>query len=140
MSPPVILKIREDNENITIAAKLKANVSIQTVNLKLLLATSWWEGDLQLDRVFEVIELTIKRALNQIYPHQKMVIDYTYTANDRIEDASEIQLEFNEVLLDDIKVMIEGDIITLEGTDERSWFQRLTSSKRKIEKNIRKTI
>ncbi len=140
MTHPVILKIREDKENITIAAKLRADVSIQTVNLKLLMATSWWEGDLQLDSLFEVLELTIKRALNQVYPHDKMVIDYTYTANDKIENASEIKLKFNEVLLDDLEVKIEGDIITLEGTDERSWFQKLTSSKRKVEKNVRKTI
>lgn len=140
MSEIPVLKIRSKEEEITIVAKLGGEVSIKPINLKFIMATLWWEGNPQFETFFNVLELTIKRALSEVYPHQKLSIDYTYTANDILEDASIIQVEIDEVCADGAKVELEGDIIKLMGSDDRGFFRKLTSYRRKLEKKVHKDI
>jgi hypothetical protein len=139
MSTPVI-KIKADPENIRIVAKKGGEVSLQDINPKLILATLWWEGTPQLETFFQVMELNIKRALQEVYPHQKMILDYTYTANDTLEDASLITVEINNVEADGTVLDVEGDLITFSGKDDRGFFRKLTASRRKVEKNVHREL
>ena len=82
MSETPIIKIKSDPETIRIVAKKKGDVSIQTINLRIIMANLWWEGSPELETFFNVMELTIKRALNEVYPHDKMTIEYKYSADD----------------------------------------------------------
>ena len=136
---PVII-IKSNEENIRIAAKKGGDVSIQDINPKLILATLWWEGEPQLEKFFQILELTIKRALQEVHPHQKLILDYTYYSNDTLEDASEISVEINQIKIDETNVGIEGDLITLSGTDSRGFFKKLTAFRRKIEENVHKEL
>ena len=139
MSIPVI-KIKADPENIRIAAKNGGEVSVQDINTKLILATLWWEGSPQLETFFQVMELTIKRALQEVYTHQKMILDYTYTANDTLEDASLITVEIKHVEADGIVLDVEGDVISFSGKDERGFLRKLTASRRKVEENVHREL
>jgi len=139
MSTPVI-KIKADPENIRIAAKKGGEVSLQDINPKLILATLWWEGSPQLETFFQIMELNIKRALQEVYPHQKMILDYTYTANDTLEDASVISVEIKNVEADGTVLAVEGDIITFSGKDDRGFFRKLTASRRKVEENVHREL
>ena len=76
MSETPIIKIKSDPETIRIVAKKKGDVSIQTINLRIIMANLWWEGSPELETFFNVMELTIKKALNEVYPHDKMTIEY----------------------------------------------------------------
>jgi len=67
-------------------------------------------------------------------------MDYTYTANDRLHDASEIDMEINHLKADDVDVEVEGDNIVLLGNDERGFFKKLTSRRRKIVENVHKEL
>jgi hypothetical protein len=140
MPPTPILKIKSNEGEINIVARLGREVSIKPINLKFIMATLWWEGAPELETFFNVLELTIKRTLLEVYPHEKMDICYTYTANDLLEDASEILVEIDQVYADGNKVGVEGDIIKLRGSDERGFFRKLTSYKRKVEKKVHKEI
>jgi hypothetical protein len=139
MSTPVI-KIKADPENIRIVAKKGGEVSLQDINPKLILATLWWEGSPQLETFFHIMELKIKKALKEVYPHQKMILDYTYTANDNLEDASVITVEIKHVEADGISLDVEGDVITFAGNDDRGFFRKLTASRRKVEENIHREL
>lgn len=140
MSEIPVLKIRSNEEEIIIVAKLGGEVYIKPINLKLIMATLWWEGSPELETFFNVLELTIKRALSEVFPHKKLSINYTYKANDILEDASEILVEIDEVSADGTNVEVEGDIIKLKGNDERGFFRKLTSYRRKLEKKVHKDI
>lgn len=140
MSETPIIKIKSDTETIKIVAKLKGDVSVQNINLKLIMANLWWEGAPELETFFNVMELTIKRALNEVYPHNVMTIDYTYSADDALEDASEIIVEITDIKADDMDVDIGGRFITIGGTDTRSFFKRMTSFRRKFSNNVHKEI
>lgn len=140
MSETPIIKIKSDPETIKIIAKKRGDVSIQTINLKLIMANLWWERAPELETFFNVMELTIKRALNEVYPHDKMIIDYTYSANDSLEDASEIVVEITDIEADGVDVDIGGRFITIDGTDSRGFFKKLTSFRRKFTEEIHKEI
>ncbi len=136
MSPTPIVKIRSSEGEITIVAKLGGAVSIKPINLKFIMATLWWEGAPELETFFNVLVLTIKRALLEVYPHEKLSIDYTYTADDILEEASEILVEINQIFADGAEVEVEGDVIKLRGSDDRGFFKKLTSFRRKLEKKV----
>lgn len=138
MSP--ILKIKEGPEEIRVVAKNGPDVSIHPINVKFLMATLWWEGTPQLETFFEILELTIKRTINEVFPHEKLMIDYTYHANDVLEDASLITVEINRVIADGQELEVEGDLINLYGNDDRGFFRKLTSRRRRVSENVNKEI
>jgi hypothetical protein len=140
MSETPIIKIKSDPETIRIVAKKKGDVSIQTINLRIIMANLWWEGSPELETFFNVMELTIKRALNEVYPHDKMTIEYNYSANDALEDASEILVEITDIKADGFDIDIGGRFITLGGTDSRGFFKKLTSFRRKFTEEVKKEI
>ena len=140
MSETPIIKIKSDPETIKIVAKRKGDVSIQTINLRLIMANLWWEGSPELETFFNVMELSIKKALNEVYPHKKMTIEYNFSANDALEDASEILVEITDIKADGLDVDIGGRFITLGGTDSRGFFKKMTSFRRKFTEKIHKEL
>lgn len=135
-----IIKIKSDPEIIRIVGKKGGDVSLQDINLNFLMATLWWEGTPQLETFFQILELTIKRALQEVHPHDKLVLDYTYTANDNLEDASEIAVEIENIEADGEILEVEGDIIILSGNDARGFFKKLTAFRRKVRENVHREI
>lgn len=135
-----ILKIKEGPEEIRVIAKNGPDVSIHPINVKFLMATLWWEGTPQLETFFEILELTIKRTINEVFPHEKLIIDYTYNANDVLEEASLITVSINRVEADGQELEVEGDLINLHGNDDRGFFRKLTSRRRKVSENVIKEI
>jgi hypothetical protein len=140
MSETPIIKIKSEPETIRIVAKRKGDVSIETINLRIIMANLWWEGSPELETFFNVMELKIKKALNEVYPHDKMSIDYNYSADDALEDASKIIVEITDIKADGVDIDIGGRFITLDGTDSRGFFKKMTSFRRKFTKGIRKEI
>jgi hypothetical protein len=135
-----ILKIKEGPEEIRIVAKNGPDVSIHPINVKFLMATLWWEGNPQLETFFEILELTIKRTINEVLPHDRLMLDYTYNANDVLEEASLITVEINRVEADGQELEVEGDLINLHGNDDRGFLRKLTSRRRRVSENVVKEI
>ena len=140
MSDKPVLKIKSKDGDITIVAKNNGEVSIKPINLKFIMANLWWEKEPEVETFFNVLELTIKNVMKDVYPHHKLVMDYTYTANDRLQDASKIDMEIDYLKVDDVNVGVEGDNIVLLGNDERGFFKKLTSRRRKLVENVHREL
>lgn len=138
--PLPILKIKSSEGDINIIGKYRGEVSIKPINLKFIMANLWWEKAPELETLFNVLELTIKRALNEVYPHHKLIMNYHYSANDYLEDASEIVVEIEDLKADDTEVKVEGDNIVLLGKDDRGFLKKLTSFRRKVIQEIHKEL
>lgn len=138
--PKPVLKIKSLDGDINIICKYKGEVSIKPINLKFIMANLWWEKSPELETFFNVMELTIKRALREVYPHHKLSIDYRYCANDQLEEASEIVVQIDDLKADDTEVKVEGDSIILMGKDDRGFFKKLTSFRRKVVEEVHKEI
>ncbi len=139
-TPKPILKIKSNEGDINIIGKFKGDVSIKPINLKFIMATLWWEKAPELETFFNILELTIKRALQEVYPHHKLYMDYSYTANDLLESASEIMVEIEKLQADEVEVKVEGDSIILTGKDDRGFLKKITSFRRKVKEDIHKEI
>lgn len=135
-----VLKIKSSDGDINIISKYRGEVSIKPINLKFIMANLWWEKAPELETLFNVLELTIKRTLNEVFPHHKLVMNYHYSANDYLEDASEIVVEIEDIKADATEVKVEGDSIVLMGKDDRGFFKKLTSFRRKVIQEIHREI
>jgi hypothetical protein len=138
--PQPIIKIKADPEIIRIVGKKGGDVVLHDINPQFIMATLWWEGTPQLETFFNILELTIKRALQEVHPHDKLVLDYSYTSNDTLEDASEITVEIENIEADGEIVEVEGDIIILTGNDDRGFFKKLTAFRRKVKEPVHREI
>ena len=140
MSGTPILKIKSQEGDITIIAKMGGEVSIKPINLKFIMANLWWEKAPELETFFNVLELTIKRTIQEVYPHNKLIMDYSYSANDLLEDASQIVVNIERLNADGTELEIEGDNIKLTGNDARGFLKKITSFRRKIKEQVHREL
>ncbi len=140
MSIPLLFKVTSDKGNIRIISKNQGNVSVKTILLKVILGHCWWEGLPAVETIFNLIEEAIKKTITDVYSYNNLTINYDYRANDLIEDASKIEIFINSVMVDDIEVEVTGRYILLEGEDNRGFWQKTSSFRRKIEENVHKEL
>ncbi|AXV37186.1 MAG: hypothetical protein KO217_00905 [Methanobacteriaceae archaeon] len=136
MTNKLTLKITAGTDWIRVAAKNAGEVSIKTIELKLLMGHCWWEGLPAIETLLNVLESNLKDTISEVYPHQEMILDYNIQTNDSLEDASQIEIQINEISVDEEEFGIIGDILYLEGLDNRGIFKKITSFRRKINENV----
>lgn len=140
MSEALLLKITTNDGNIRIISKNRGDVSIKTIELKLLMAHCWWAELPALETFFEVFEGMIKNAISDVYNHESLIINYNYKANDTLEDATKIEIEIEGLTADGKEFDIIGRFITLEGEDRRGFLKKISSFRRKTEEHIHKKL
>ena len=78
--------------------------------------------------------------MKNVYDYNDITIDYDYRANDLLEDASKIEIFINSITIDGVEIEVTGRYIFLEGEDNRSFWQKKTSFRRKIHENVFKHL
>lgn len=134
------LKITSQKGNIRVVSKLDGEVSVKTILLKLILGYSWWANIPVVETILNLLEETIKNTIKGVYNYDNIVIDYDYMANDLLEDAPLIEIFINSVVVDGTEIEVTGRYISLEGDDRRGFWQKHTSFRRKIQKNVHKEL
>ncbi len=140
MSNSLLLKIASQNGNIKVVSKNGGEVSVKTVLLKLVMGYCWWANVPVVETIFNVLEETIKNTLKDVYDYTDLTIDYDYRANDLLGDATLIELFINSLEVDGEEIEINGRYLSLEGEENRGFWQKITSSRRKIEENVHKKL
>ncbi len=134
------LRIKTSKGVIHLAAKNKGEVSIRNIQLKLLWGYCWWQGLPEVETFLELFENAIKQVIYDVLPNHELLIDYDLETNDALEDSSLVILTFNEICADQISFELIGDVLALEGLDDRGSFSKLTSFRRKLKENVRKVL
>lgn len=134
------LRITASHSVIKIAAKNKGEVSIKNIQLKLLWGYCWWQGLPEIETFLELFENAVKKVIYDVLPNQELLIDYDLETNDALEESSLVILTFNEIRADHTNFELIGDILALEGLDDRGSFSKLTSFRRKLKENVRKAL
>lgn len=134
------LRITASKGVIKLAAKNKGEVSIRNIQLKLLWGYCWRQGLPAVETFLELFENAIKKVIYDVLPNHELLIDYDLETNDALESSSLVILTFNEVCADQISFELIGDVIALEGLDDRGSFSKLTSFRRKLKENVRKVL
>jgi hypothetical protein len=140
MSSPLLLKITSEKGNIRIVSKNDGEVSVKIILLKLLMGYCWWANVPVVETIFNVLEETIKNTMKNVYDYKDLTIDYDYIANDLLEDASKIEIFINSITIDEIEIEVTGRYISFESQDNRSFWQKKTSFRRKVHENVFKHL
>ena len=136
----LLLKITSEKGNIRIVSKNGGDVSVKVILLKLLMGYCWWANIPVVETIFNAIEDSIKETMKEVYDYNDLTIDYDYRANDTLKKASKIEIFINSVTADNIEIEITGRYILFEGTDNRSWWQKRTAFRRKVQENVFKHL
>ncbi len=140
MTDSLLLKITSEKGNIRVVSKNDGEVSVRVILLKLILGYCWWANIPVVETIFNVIEETIKNTMKEVYDYDKLTIDYDYKADDTLEDASKIEIFINSVTVDEIEIEVNGRYLLFEGMDNRSFMQKRTAFRRKVNENVFKNL
>lgn len=136
--PTLIIKASETT--ITVMAKYMGEFVEHEIQLRFILGYCWDKDIPAIEKLIELLETVIKRAVDQVFPHEKLSIKYNLTSNDTLEKSSRLDITLLEVKADDTELKIEGEVIILEGDDIRTIFHKVTGFRRKIDKTVEKEI
>jgi hypothetical protein len=136
----LVLKITSYKGNIKVISKNGGEVSVKVILLKLIMGYCWWANIPVVETMFNVLEEMIKNTMKNVYNYKDLTIDYDYMANDRLEDASKIEVFINSVTVDEIEIEVSGRYISFEGQDNRSFLQKKTAFRRKVHENVFKHL
>lgn len=113
VSPVLVVKV--DDSTVRVRARLYDDFSEHEIVLNSVLAY-WWTNNMPPALKFlELLDSAIKRTINEIMPHKFLKLKYEVKANEVLEKASEIEINFISVSADDVGFKIDGNIISLKG-------------------------
>lgn len=134
------LTVKLSKTTIKIVARCGEKFAEHEVQVNLVIGYYWSQNLPVVENFLELIENVIKNSVHSVFPHKKLKIKYELRANDSLENASSIFIEFLEVKADDVLFEILNAVIALEGVDERGSLSKFTSFRRKIKKIVEKEI
>jgi hypothetical protein len=134
------LRITASKGLVTLASKYQGDVSIKTIQLKLLWGYCWWNEMPEVETFLNLLEDVIKKVVRDVLPHQELLLNYDLATNDLLEDSSYVEVSFNRISADNNELELIGDVLVLEGFDQRGRFSKMTSFRRKINENIAKSV
>jgi hypothetical protein len=134
------LIIKSDRTTIMVMAKNGEEFSEHDIQVKSVLGYYWSNNLPVIETFLKLLESVIKRSINQVFPHDKLLIEYNVSANDDLENSSLVTIIISNVEADKTKFQIIGEVITLEGIDLRNTVSKVTSFRRKFNKVIQKEL
>jgi hypothetical protein len=138
-SPPTLI-IKASETTIIVMAKYMDEFVEHEIQLRLILGYYWNKDVPVIEKFIELFENVIKKAVDQVFPHEKLSIKYNLTSNDTLEKSSRLNITILEVKADDIELEIKGEVIILEGVDLRSTFSKVTGFRRRVDEIVKKEI
>ncbi len=110
-----VLVIKTDDSTVSVRARLYDDYSEHEIVLNSVI-TYWWANNMPpASKFLELFDSVIKRTINEIMPHKFLNLKYDVKANQVLEEASEIEIELNSVVADDVGFKIEGNVVSLKG-------------------------
>ena len=114
ISPVLVIKTVNDSA-VGVRARLYDDFSEHVIVLNSVI-TYWWANNMPpASKFLELFDSVIKRTINEIMPHKFLNLKYDVKANQVLEEASEIEIDLNSVVADDVGFKIEGNVVSLKG-------------------------
>ena len=114
VSPVLVIKT-VNNSYIGVRARFYDDFVEHEIVLNSVLA--YWRAN-NLPPVVKFVELfesVIKRTINELIPHKDLKLKYELKADDKLENASEIEINLIEIEADDTGFKIDGKQLVLKG-------------------------
>lgn len=135
-----ILVIKETPTTIDIRARVGEIYKENNIQLSVMLGY-YWENDLPvIENLLELFETVIKRTINEVLPHENLLIRYDLLTDDTIEKATQFEIVLKEVKADRTNFEIDGKIISLKGINQETNKKGVIDSHLKYQETIKKEI
>lgn len=135
-SPSLIIK--SNKNTIIVVTKYNHQVAEHAIQVKLILGYYWKNNLPFVEKFLELLGTVIKRSLAQVFDFKKLFVKFNIESNDTLEESSIVTISILEVRADDLELQLVGNIITLEGIDNRGAMSKMTSFRRKVNETIEK--
>ena len=124
MSSEPILVIKDNDSTIGIRARVGEEFSEHEIQLNVMLAY-YWDNDLPvIESLVDLFESVVKRTINEVLPHENLLLKYDLITDDEIKKASRFEIHLIEVKADDISLRLDGKILALKGISSKEEYSQ----------------
>ena len=124
MSSEPILVIKDNDSTIGIRSRVGEEFSEHEIQLNVMLAY-YWDNDLPvIESLIDLFESAVKRTINEVLPHENLLLKYDLITDDEIEKASRFEIHLIEVKADDISLRLDGKILALKGISSKEEYSQ----------------
>lgn len=124
MSSEPILVIKDNDSTIGIRARVGEEFSEHEIQLNVMLAY-YWDNDLPvIESLVDLFESVVKRTINEVLPHENLLLKYDLITDDEIKKASRFEIHLIEVKADDVSLRLDGKILALKGISSKEEYSQ----------------
>ena len=124
MSSEPILVIKDNDSTIGIRARVGDEFSEHEIQLNVMLAY-YWDNDLPvIESLVDLFESVVKRTINEVLPHENLLLQYDLITDDEIKKASRFEIHLIEVKADDVSLRLDGKILALKGISSKEEYSQ----------------
>ena len=124
MSSEPILVIKDNDSTIGIRARVGEEFSEHEIQLNVMLAY-YWDNDLPvIESLIDLFESVVKRTINEVLPHENLLLKYDLITDDEIKKASRFEIHLIEVKADNQSLRLDGKILALKGISSKEEYSQ----------------
>ena len=124
MSSEPILVIKDNDSTIGIRARVGEEFSEHEIQLNVILAYYWDNGLPVVENLIDLFESAVKRTVNEVIPHENLLLKYNLITDEVIENASRFEIHLIEVKADDCNLRLDGKILALKGISSKEEYSQ----------------
>ena len=124
MSSEPILVIKDNDSTIGIRARVGEEFSEHEIQLNVMLAYYWDNDRPVIESLIELFESAVKRPINEVLPHENLLLKYDLITDDEIEKASRFEIHLIEVKADNQSLRLDGKILALKGISSKEEYSQ----------------
>ena len=85
----------------------------------------YWDNDLPvIESLIGLFESAVKRTINEVLPHENLLLKYDLITDDEIEKASRFEIHLIEVKADNQSLRLDGKILALKGISSKEEYSQ----------------
>ena len=124
MSSEPILVIKDNDSTIGIRARVGEEFSEHEIQLNVMLAYYWDNGLPVIESLIDLFESAVKRTINDVLPHDNLLLKYNLITDDEIINASRFEIHLIEVKADNQSLRLDGKILALKGLTSKEEYSK----------------
>ena len=128
MSSEPILVIKDNDSTIGIRARVGEEFSEHEIQLNVILAYYWDNNLPVIENLIDLFESAVKRTVNDVLPHENLLLKYNLITDDVLEKASRFEIHLLEVKADDTLLRLDGKILALKGISSKEEYSESLKS------------
>ena len=85
----------------------------------------YWDNDLPvIESLIDLFESAVKRTINEVLPHENLLLKYDLITDDEIDKASRFEIHLIEVKADGTGLRLDGKILALKGISSKEEYSQ----------------